>query len=126
MLLDNLGHVANAMGNTDQARGYFRDALPKAWAVSSPPLVLDVLVGLAKAESGADSERAASWAALIATHPSAYQDTKQKATELLDALSATLPADARGPPYQLGSTAPLNLVRTNSLTSGVCRRRRGS
>jgi hypothetical protein len=94
VLLDNLGHVSNAMNHTRLARDYFREALPKAWTLGSKPLVLDVLSGIAKLDAASEPERAAAWAALICGHQSAYQETKQRAQALFNMLAEKLPPDA--------------------------------
>jgi tetratricopeptide (TPR) repeat protein len=94
VLYDNLGIVSEAMGKQDKARDCFNQALPRAWSLGGLPLVLDVLTGLASLDVDGDAARAARWSALIRAHPSAYQDTKQKAQALLTALEAKLSAEA--------------------------------
>lgn len=93
VLLDNLGHVSNSMKHTRLARDYFREALPKAWALGSQPLVLDVLSGMAVLNASTEPESAASWAALICGHPASYQESKQRAQVLFNSLAEKLPPD---------------------------------
>jgi len=110
VLLDNLGYTADAMGKPDSSRSYFEEALPKAWSVKALPLVLDVLLGLAKLELASDPERAVQWAAMIRSHPAAYQEIKQKAQLLLDAASKILGADKLTENREKGEALSVDLI----------------
>ena len=86
--LTKLGYNELALGKRVIAWEYFRDALQTAWSAQAIPSALDALVGCAILSIGTDPHQAYMLAALIQLHPSAMQETRDRASEVLANLLA--------------------------------------
>jgi DNA-binding SARP family transcriptional activator/predicted ATPase len=84
--LSRLGRNSLALSRGDAAMGAFREALAIARQARSTPQQLDALAGIAAAQAGDDPVRAVELAALVAQHPSATRESRDRAGALLSQL----------------------------------------
>lgn len=90
--LGGLATVNVALDANAEAAAMYQQALTSAMQTASPPLILDLLVGLAALHlktGNAPPVRIADWLTLAAHQPTSTQATKTRATQLLAEVKAT-------------------------------------
>lgn len=86
-----LGEAALQLEDTAEAEKHWLAAIRIAHSIQATPTVLAALVRLAALHSHRGQvERAYIWAILVALHPSAWQDSKDRAGKLLSSLEVQL------------------------------------
>jgi len=81
-----LAYLADATllaGDEAEAKEIYLDSLQHARRINSAPLMLMNLTGLAQLESRIDLDRARGWLTLVADHPAATRETKDRACQIL-------------------------------------------
>ncbi len=89
--LETLGNIAHALGKWQQSRVYFLEALQIAIDIKALPLILDVLVGLARllAQDG-KPEQAVVVLGCVLYHPAIGKEGNKKGERLWQELTAVL------------------------------------
>jgi predicted ATPase/DNA-binding SARP family transcriptional activator len=109
--LNALGKVAHGLGEIEAARSYLREALATATAIHVWPLVMDILVSMARmAMAPADTGTAAlSWRMLSIAidHPATEYRTREEARALLAELGGAEPAGHDAGPAHPNPSADL-------------------
>ena len=89
--LVHLGEVFEALGSSEEAEQNWLDAIRMARDVQALPTTLACLIRLAGLHAArGDRQAAYEWAAWLAQHPAAWQDTKNRAEVLLGDLTGLL------------------------------------
>lgn len=82
--LGNLGRILCEMGQTDESCAYFHEALEIAHDMKAPPLLLDILTGVARLHQKESRAVAAiQLLSLTLSHPTTYVEVTAQATPLL-------------------------------------------
>jgi len=90
--LETLANVDLALGDTRHARAYIREALEIALAINAVPLVLQLLVGLARLlASEGDPKSAGDLLAYALHHPAMDEEGRMKARALSRELAVSVP-----------------------------------
>jgi predicted ATPase len=86
--LNARANIASARNEIDRAWQMYRQALKTASEVNEPPLMLEILIGVARLIERRDSqpERAAEILAMVLQHPASDQSARDSATTLLGEL----------------------------------------
>jgi tetratricopeptide (TPR) repeat protein len=89
--LCSLGSVAVEQGQLDVALQHFKAALKQSRAIGAIPLVLEIMVGLAKiALNSGEPQKAAALLALAIHHPATTYEVKSAAEALVEPVSAAI------------------------------------
>jgi hypothetical protein len=108
--LCQLGHIAAAQGKPETIN-FYRWALDIAAEQGMNPIVLDVLWGIAQLRPDASGvTQAVDWLALVASHPNADWETKQKAAKTLATLTGRLAETDFRAAQQCGQRTPLEVA----------------
>jgi tetratricopeptide (TPR) repeat protein len=118
--LNHLGQITYALDELQEAKQYFLTALKTAMEAQATTIALDALVGLvillvkeraSTAESEvAKKEQALEWLVLPLNHPASWQDTKNRANQLLAELEAELPPHIVAAAQQRGQARKLKEI----------------
>lgn len=116
--LGNLGKIHLGLGDAVTAERHFREALGIALAINTPPLMLEILPGIAQVVmQRGENTYAVSLLALSLHHPASYNEIEYQAQPLLDQLRSELPASAyeaaveRGQAFDLVETVQQILLK---------------
>lgn len=107
--LGNLGKIEIGLGNLDAAKRHFEEGLSIALDINTPPLMLEILPGVARLliEQG-QPEYAAELLALSLYHPASYSEIEYQATPLLERLKSELPEARYTAAVERGRALELN------------------
>lgn len=104
----NLAEIAFASGDLAGAQDHWLIALRGSHELGVPPLVIDVIVGLAGLlAAGGDHARAHALVAMALAHPSAWKETLNLAQGLAEQTAAALGPDAASEAARRGRTLTL-------------------
>jgi tetratricopeptide (TPR) repeat protein len=82
--LTRLGYCALALHDLTAARDHFFAALHTAWETRAIPRTLEALAGIATALASEQPDRARNLALLVWNHPAVTQESRDRASKLLD------------------------------------------
>jgi serine/threonine protein kinase/tetratricopeptide (TPR) repeat protein len=89
--LANLGHVETALENPSAATRYFMKALQQAYEIQAEPLLLEIIVGLAKLRVNAgDDHGALEMLIMVFNHPANISDIQAMIDPLIETLTIKL------------------------------------